>query len=76
MCNIIIHPIERKFFSFKIFTKTMIFIQRFYRFIGQIERFLASKKYFMHGYNFMLSKRKIPFSLGSFALIALGGSQL
>jgi len=76
MCNIAVHQIERRFFSFKIFIDVIIFIQTFYRFIGQIERFLVSKTDFMRRYNFMLSKRSVPFSLGLFAFIALGGSQL
>jgi len=76
MCNITVRQIEWRFLSFKIFIDVMIFIQRLYTFIRQKERIFVSKTYFMRRYNSMLPKRRVPFSLGSFAFIALGGNQL
>ena len=76
MHDVAIHHIKQRYFRREIFTRLNIFIQIFYRFTGLIRRFIFSKKTFLCGSNFMLSKRSVPFSLGSFAFIALGGNHL
>ena len=76
MRNIAIRYIERRYFLWEIFTFADIFLPNDYRFTGPTRRFIISNTTFLCGYNFMLPKRSVPFSLGSFAFIALGGSHL
>ena len=76
MVSIAIRHIEQQYFGRKIFVLVNIFILIFYRFTGPTRRFIISNTTFLCGNNFMLPKRSVPFSLGSFAFIALGGNHL